>query len=599
MLRKLRIHGLAIIDRNEITFNSGLNVVTGETGAGKSILIKALSLLFGQKSSLDTIRSGETRAEVSAIFHLPSSHNAVRYLESVGVATENISSHSDNVELLIRRVITKKGRSSGFLNDSMVTLPTLKTLGLFLLDILGQSDHQKLYDPKNHQYYLDAFIKKEPLEKYRKVYGQVQNKVQAIKKLVTFALERSPDRDYLAFRKKELDEFSPSVEDYEYLFASLKEYELNFEKKKALEEFDSLLEGGFESSGVIDQINQLNRCAAELNSDKYESLVRQVAELNVMASDIAYQASRELSSLSELEVENSEGMQDRLAAYQAMMRRHHCETCNDLVVYHERLAEDLEKIDKAGLELIGLVEELATISKKLKKLADGLTSERRKGFRNLEKLVAAEFSDLSMQGAHLGLEFDAFKRETKIEGLKSLLEEDGRKQAEVAFQSIEHFGPDGQERVRLLLSANPGEPLMPLNRIASGGEASRIQLALKKVLSLGADTCVMVFDEIDTGISGKVADAVGSKLSSMSKDFQIICISHLAQVTCYADNHLRVYKQKSQSGRVESKIESMSEQKSLKELARLLSGGEITETSLSHATSLRKKALESFPSKSS
>ena len=595
MLNQLHINGLAIIESLKIEFSRGFNVITGETGAGKSILIKALNLLLGAKASAEAVRLGHEAASVSGQFVLPSSHKVTACLESYGIPLESAGMHENGKEMqsvIVRRVISAKGRSQAWINDVPVTSSTLREFADALIDVFAQHENHKLLDAEGHLAVLDQFLDDRTMPaKVQASWQVVSDNVAILRRLVSDLALKQRDADYLAFRCEELRKFDPSVEDFEktrnfcdqarhvtYLVSSLRKAAAMVDEGAGDTSIERLLR---EAGRVLQQ--------AATKVPGLQPIADQAFSVAEKASELSYAIGQEVSNLDTSE-EDVDSAQARLSGYQALFRKMGVLDAESLVASWRRMEEEtkfLESAAKDAVDLFGLIEKaIATY----KALAASLTKARGTAAQKASKAVGKELAELAMKDARLEVEFVPVQGIYGDEVDMSCLGEGmTRSWKEKILPQLSGVSSSGCERVQFLLSANPGEPALPLHKVASGGEVSRIMLALKKALSTGADTCILVFDEIDTGISGRVADIVGRKLAELSRGFQVICISHLPQVAAYADTHFLVHKFGA-SNRTESTITRLDSDASQTEIARLLSGDELTDSSLAHAATLLKKA---------
>jgi DNA repair protein RecN (Recombination protein N) len=596
MLTHLSIQGLAIIDSLSISFSPGFNVITGETGAGKSILIKALNLLMGAKASPDTIRKGNEQATVVGEFSVPTDHPALIALENLGIPIEE---GDDGVAILVRRQVTAKGRSQSWVNDVALTNQPLRELGAYLIDVFGQHENQRLMDATAHTTYLDSFLKDSNLRS--RVEHQSRRCFEVISQLAehvrTFH-DRSRDKDYVSFRLATLKEFEPSSEDYDRVRLLCEQAERSVELRTALTQALNCLNGTADNSGVAQSLREATRLLGRISA----SVSPQMKELHDRAEavateldDLNYELER-LSTSFDIDEGELESAQERVFGYQDLFRKHAVTDAAGLAADLGRLDQELKFLESATTLVEELLEQLAVETKALTAAAGDLTKARLKAAKVIKQTVESELHELAMPGSIFEVQFGPVKRTTGELDL-SPFGEKALNQWNTIQEPLTSILDSGAERAQFMLASNPGEPILPLARIASGGELSRIMLAFKRALAADADTCVLVFDEIDTGISGRVADVVGLKMQSLATRFQVLCISHLPQVAVYADTHFLV-KKKERGERTETSIIRLSNEESAKEIARLLSGAELSSPSLANAKSLIEKARMKKPKKS-
>jgi len=581
MIQRLDVQGLALIDKLSIEFQPGFNVLTGETGAGKSILIRALHLLAGQKAQADWVRKGESKALLSAEFSVPSHHPSVVLLANHGIPVEM---DSGTCSITVRRQLIENSKSSAWINDVSVTTTLLKQVGQYLIDVFQQHENQKLLHPENHLYYLDAFLDSVQNKKtFLKTYQSAQQTLKEISELKSKHENLLQKQDYLQFRLEEVQKFSPSVEDYEYIYSTCSD------KEKALgraENYQSLLkkiEGDQDQEGASLLIQEALRLLSSLASrdEKFTKHKENLEEVSEKLENVIQEVSQEAGELS-IEPQELEDLQNRLFQYQELMRKFSVRDVGALVEAQADLEKEMKILQDFEGEQKILEKKFIENVQELKTLAKNLTLARTKAAKQMKTRVEQELQDLSMAQAQFQVEItDHLPKNSESQFKNPAMTK--------ALEDFSLMHESGMDRVQFLLSANKGEVLMPLAKVASGGELSRIFLALKKALAVDADTCVLVFDEIDTGISGRVADTVGQKLKSLSDQFQILCISHLPQVAVYADQHYVVEKY-SKDSRSFTRIYALGEKESLEEIARLLSADQVSKVSINNAKVLKDTA---------
>lgn len=583
MITHLNIKGLAIIENLEIDFSSGFNVITGETGAGKSILILALHFLTGSKVSSDVVRGGAETASVAGEFLVRSNHPSVAALRELGIEVEL---EGTDAIILIRRQLSSKGRSQAWINDVAVSSLSLKEIGMGLIDIFAQHENQRLMNPQEHIRYLDQFSSS-PKE-LRGVHTQYQSCEAIIAEMgaiIDRVASSQRDRDYLTYRLEELKKFQPTIKDYQTIGALCESADKVSSEREILTEAISYLETG-DSNSVSSLLWALSKTLGKLEepSEKIKARAESVA---AELEDLHFTLTQRLAAF-DVDESSLEEARGRQFGYQELCRKHNVKTVDELVAALHFLEEGLGALDSAKEKIQDGINRLIVAVGELEKASKKLTDLRKKTAAVLKKKVETEIHELSMVGAKFDFEWVKIDRnitELSLSGVDSKLH--------LAFEKIANtlkcMGPSGSEKVHFLLSSNPGEPMLPLVKSASGGELSRIMLAIKKTLAADAETCVLVFDEIDTGISGSVADVVGRKMRELAAHFQVICISHLPQVAVYADTHCLVKKQGNKN-RTETQIIRLSIEDSAREIARLLSGKDVSPSSLAHAKNLMAQA---------
>jgi DNA repair protein RecN (Recombination protein N) len=591
MIRCLGIQGLAIIDRLQIEFEPGFNVITGETGAGKSILIRALNFLTGAKVSTDVIRSGWEMAQVSAEFTLPKGHRALPVLAGLGILPQE---NGSQWSLVLRRQLNQKGRSQAWVNDVLVALPSLRTLGSQLVDVFAQHENQRLLNPSDHTDYVDDFLDQPELRESVRLLGRkCQESVASIAERLRSCEEKQRQSDYLAFRLEELKRFSPTVEDFtkvQELCGRVEQVRKTLDPLKAA---FALLEGtdGGESPSHI------AREAAKCLGAADNALAARVIDCARELEDVGFELGRLLSSM-DVDEEELESSQTRLYGYQDLFRKTAVRDAEALVAQKESLEAELRLLTNTEEDLEDQLGALLRLSEELSRSCVRLSVSRMQAAAVIKEDVETELGELHMPGSIFQAEFEPIERDLPLLDFSAFSPSLTKLWAECA-RGLKKSSSQGSETAQFFLSANPGEPPLPLAKVASGGELSRIMLALKKALAADAETCVLVFDEIDSGISGRVADVVGRKMRELASGFQVLCISHLPQVAVYADAHFLVTKV-GKGQRTESSIIPLTKKESAKEIARLLSGSEVSDSSLDNAMNLivaakglkKKRAIE-------
>lgn len=584
MLTHLSIQGLAIIESLAIDFTTGFNVITGETGAGKSILIKALSLLLGGKANQDSVRRGSEQATVSGTFLIKSGHPAISLLKAWGVTLDEVDGKS---EIVIKRSITQKSRSSAWVNELPVTTGSLKELASTLIDVFGQHDSHRLLDHHHHTACLDQFVEPKTLSKnFHDAYEKASETLLKLRQFVDEATGKGRDLDYLAFRLAELNEFKPTSTNFADIKSLTERAKLAAGVSTALRKAQNVMEDDAGDS-VARRLREVARALMAAKSSELEELADLASKIAGDVDELSFSLGRAAGKL-EISEEDIDEAETRIAGYQALFRKHSVQSVEELLLAWQSLKSQVDALENAsqhvGTLLTQLSKEVSAVVTTSKKLAKA----RREAAGVVAKRVEKELSDLAMPSAKFSVEFSEASRNVAAMDLLPFGEEVVSTWSEI-LDEWTSLSESGSERAEFYLAANKGEPSLPLSKVASGGEVSRIMLALKKALVVGAETCVLVFDEIDTGISGRVADIVGQKIAELAGFCQIICISHLPQVAAYADRHYIVKKIEGKD-RTESTITQLSKTERMEEIARLLSGDKVTKASLDHAKSLVTEA---------
>ena len=562
MLRELRVKNFAIIDFLNIEFSPGLIIFTGETGAGKSIIIEALSLTLGSRVSPDDIRSGEEKGYVEALFDVSKEPFLKKRLKELGLEIEN-------GELIFKRIFSSSAKSKSYINNHLVTQNLLTEAGKRLVDIHGQHQHQTLLHPENHIDIIDSYGKLlGKRDKLADGYHEYLGLKKELSDLKRKSRERLQREDLIRFQIKEIDEAGiNSGED-----AKLKE------EKNILAHSEKLFEGSkecynllyAEEGSVIERlgriINNLQKMAEidkslkDLLKDGENSLV-QLEELSTVLRD--YEKSLEFNP------ERLEEIDDRLALLNSLKRKYGS-TIEEILEHRKSLDKELSSMAHTDQRIEEIKERLGNLEDKLRTKALELSKERRTFAKKIEQEVKKELKELSMNTVGFRVSFSQEKDE---EGF-----------IEWEKEKVRLF-ENGIDSIEFLFSPNVGEELRPLSKIASGGELSRIMLALKGILSRDDNIPIMIFDEVDSGIGGKIAEIVGAKLKKVSRGHQVFCITHLPQIASQGNHHFKVEKEV-QNKRTVARIAELGKKEKIEEIARMSGGKEITETTRKYAREL-------------
>ncbi len=588
MITHLSIRGLAIIEELRIDFSPQLNVITGETGAGKSILIKALHLLLGVKADPDVIRSGFERAHVAASFLLPKIHPSVVLLREHSL----IDDEQELCELIVRREISQKGRSQAWINDQLISSALLKEVGQSLIDIYGQHENHRMLDASIHMEYIDQFLKDPSLPlKLSSLISVIQSGMGDIRKSIEQLQLKKREQDFLQFRFDELSRFAPSHEDYEEVSVHCQKAVRSMAEQKILKQAQSLCDEGYTGRPLGSAVQDLLRTLEQskwIREDKdFDASIHSLRDLLQALDDVSFLIER-VANKNAVDEERIEADQERLAQYQSLFRKLGVRSIVEMMQEYDRLEKEISFVNEGPEVIEEKMRGILSMITDADAMARCLTDERSKAAQSAISTIEAELQDLNMKGAQIKFEFQNVRQSIASPDLQDLSSELQKMWAKCA-DFLTETGKCGRERGQFLLAANPGEGFKPLAKVASGGEISRIMLGFKKALAIGANTCVMVFDEIDTGISGQTAHIVGRKLKELSHKFQVICISHLPQVAAYGDAHFKVEKNQKLAS-TETRIYKLTIEESEKEVARLLSGDHVTPSSLTHAKQLKRAA---------
>lgn len=558
MLQSLYLENIALIEKLGIELFPGFNVLTGETGAGKSIIIDAVNFVLGERTSRDLIRNGAARAKVEAVFSLNEGDAAFAALDALGI-------ECDGNELILSRELSAAGRNACRVNGTLVPVASLKSVSDTLVDIHGQHEHQALLDAENHISYLDAYCHAESLPIIEKIDTIVSRRNELmLKRNSGFSSERERERemDMLRYQIEEIASANLEAGEEERLNAE-KTVLLNAERiRTALETAHMALSGAEEGSALsaIDTARRSMRDIAALNKD-YEALGDKIEELYYAAEDISF-VLRDTSENVESDMQRLEEIEQRLKLISDLKRKYG-RTVEDVIDFGKDAGTKLNELENAEALAAELDAKLDKLKAEYNVAADELSKVRRAAGDRLKRDVLNELKDLGMAKAM----FD------------------------VALSDASGGEPrkGGRETAEFMLSANPGEPLKPLEKVASGGELSRIMLCFKSIFADNDRVPTLIFDEIDTGISGRTAAVVGEKMLGIAKKHQVICVTHLAQIAALADAHLMVRKyDDGKNTFVETR--QLNEEEKVQRIAQMMDGESDSPSALTHARELIARA---------
>ncbi|WP_313162475.1 DNA repair protein RecN [Sedimentibacter sp.] len=546
MLLTLNISNFAVFEKQTIEFDSGFNVFTGETGSGKSILIEALSLILGERASKDLIRKGKASALLEAIFDVSDNSDFYVFLQN-----NNIEMSAEDY-LIISREIYENGKSISKINGRTVPLSIIKEAGSYLIDIYGQFGHESLFKKENHIILLDSLIQKDltpNLETYYKLYTEYNKIIKEIEILQDKLSNKDLKIEQLQFEINEIDEADLNEFEEEELLKQIKKLSNIQEIQNSLVEINSILSD-----------NSLNSVYNLLNKIKgYDDLLSGfLSKLDILLEELQYfnYDLRDYSEKLDFDGEKLDIIEKRMSFINRLKRKYGF-SIEKIKEYRESANKELDILLKAESNLNMMIREKAEYNKKLEEFSDIISDKRKNAAKILEAKILNELDDLNMKN----IEF------------------------KVAINRKANYSYDGVDDVEFLISTNVGSDLNSVQKVVSGGEASRIMLAFKKIVSDIESSQTMVFDEIDTGISGKTAQMAGIKMSYISANHQIICVTHSPQIASISKNHFLIEK-KVINNNTYSIVNKLNEENKIYEIARLLSGMKITEKSLSNAKDL-------------
>ncbi|NLV88617.1 MAG: DNA repair protein RecN [Tissierellia bacterium] len=555
MLVELSIKDFAIIDNIKINFTKGLNVITGETGSGKSILIEALGMILGSRTSKDFIRTGCDKAVLEGVFYIEDLSTLRPILNDLSIDIDH-----DNL-LIITKEIFANGPSLSKVNGRAMNLTMLKTITTKLVDIFGQHEHQSLLDINNHQLLVDAFGDEDFTSlksTIKELYDELQEEKKKIKSLSMDSGERDREIDILRFQIEEIDEANLTMEDEHSIEAEFKKLSNINKISQSVELALSYLDSDdYDFQGAINLVNKslsLVSSAKEFD-EKLESFFNRLSEINYELQDINRELNYYLNSI-DIDMERLNYLHERIDLVNKLKRKYG-NSIDSIFKFRDEAEERLNKLLNFEKEYENSLSRIKELEEKLDKNCSKLSEMRKKIANILEENVKAELSQLNMSNVD-------FK---------------------VDFIRTAQFTPQGFDKIEFLISTNPGEGLKPLSKIISGGEMSRIMLAIKSILAFLDKIPTLIFDEIDAGISGRTAQIVGEKIYNISKKHQVICISHLPQIAALADSHFVINKV-SKANRTISEVSRLSDQERVEEMARLIGGVDLTTTTLKHASEM-------------
>ncbi|HCS29985.1 DNA repair protein RecN [Enterococcus italicus] len=559
MLVEMTIENFAIIESLTLSFHEGMTTLTGETGAGKSIIIDALGLLAGSRASVDVIRQGADRCHLEGVFDWPKNPQFFALMQELLV-------NQEEDYLVVQRDIALNGKSICRVNGHVMTLANLKRIGRFLVDIQGQNEHQSLLQADQHQRLLDEFGGSDfqlALTEYKALYKEWQALAKTVlsrKKNEQSYVQRL---DMLRYQVDEIEQ-AELVSGEEESLTEERDKLLNFQKiVDAFASVHQLL--STDDHGVLDNVSL---AANELESvasfgKEYELLSESLTTVYYQLQDVAADLSRQMDIL-EFDEQRLHQIEDRLEIIHQLKRKYG-ESVEFILAYYEKISLELLETAQSDGQLDQLESLLKEKEEQVAKKAAILHENRKEIARRLEKAIMNELRELYMEHTQFAVRFEALS------------------------QGYNEFGKDD---VLFYLSANPGEPLRPLEKVASGGEISRILLALKTVFSTSQELTSIVFDEVDTGVSGRVAQAIAEKISQIGRRSQVLCITHLPQVAAFADFQYFISKTV-QNNRTKTTVVELTKEERVEEIARMLAGAEVTTLTKEHAKELLRLAQKS------
>ena len=561
MLRELHISNLAVIADARIELHRGLNCFTGATGAGKSLVIGAVEVLLGLRSPAEMLRAGVDEGRVSGVFDIASKESQ-RQIERI----TDIPVTAEGGELLLTRRLYASGRSSVSLNGNPITLGMLKQVADLLIDVHGQHDHQYLLKPSNQLDVLDQFGELWPLrQQYREVFDRLQSIKSRLAELSANRTLREQQLELYRFQSEEIEGATLDADEYVELGARASVLK-NLEKIK--KDASSVHGALYEADGsVLERLKMMTAILAELADvdQGAKPIATAVRDATIQLEEASFDLSRYLDKL-DLDPSELAEVEDRLNTVNRILNKYN-DTVPDTLAYLAEITRKIEELESASEDLSTLNEEIAPLSKRMTELGTELSAKRQAAAKKLFPHVERALAELGMEKARFSISVN-------------------RGGGDAAT-------PAGFDQIEFLAQTNPGQPPQPLRKIASGGELSRIMLALKGILASTDRVSVLVFDEIDANVGGRLGSVIGSKLRSLAARHQVLCITHLSQIASYADRHLTVRKEVT-GDRTTTTVRAIEGDTRLQELAEMIGGHRITETTRAQAKELLEAAQAEF-----
>jgi DNA repair protein RecN (Recombination protein N) len=567
MLKSLLIKNYALIDQLEMEFETGLNIITGETGAGKSIIIDAMNLILGERATAEEIRSGAEKAVVEGVFAISGNGKVRQLLEEMEIESGD--------EIIVRREINHRGQSRAFINDTPVSISQLKGLGDFLVDLHGQHEHQSLLRPETHIDLLDEFGGLENLiDEFREAYRDLALEIDRLKQLVSKRDALNEKRELYAFQINEIDAINPVPGEIDKLEAELKILE---NAEKLYESTTRLYEILYDSENSLhDQLVMVRNQLEDLSQiDRSFEAVREEGETAKAIVDEITRFVQSYSSKIDFEPQRLEEIRDRIGVL-TMLKKKYGGSLEAVIEYRERIGKEYSLAENFDEEIQRAQLKVESAREKASKNAERLSAKRREVAERVAKSLIGVLAEVGIEKAKFEIQISNKEYHGNDGFLKPLV-----KLGSEFYETSEK----GFDFVEFYVSTNVGEEPRPLAKVASGGEISRIMLALKTILAKSDRLPLLVFDEIDTGISGRIAAKVGKSLKNLSGFHQIIAITHLPQIAGMADVHFKVEKIV-KGKRAVTQVTKLSDEERVLEVARLLSGDDVTQASISGAKEL-------------
>ncbi|WP_367009856.1 DNA repair protein RecN [Staphylococcus capitis subsp. urealyticus] len=548
MLQTLSIKQFAIIDKLEIQFSDGLTVLSGETGSGKSIIIDAIGQLIGMRASSDYVRHGEKKAIIEGIFDIDESKDAISILEDLSIDI-------DEDFLLVKREIFSSGKSICRINNQIVTLQDLRKVMQELLDIHGQHETQSLLKQKYHLQLLDDYAENQYsdlLQQYKNIFNQYKDKRKELEDLESADQALLQRLDLMKFQFEELTEASLKEDEVEQLEVDIKRIQNSEKLSLALNNAHQVLT---DENAIPDRLYELSNHLQSINDivpEKYEKLKEDIDQFYYVLEDAKHDIYDEMAN-TEFDEQVLNELESRMNLLNNLKRKYGKDV-PELIAYQSKLENEINKIENYEQSSSQLREEINQLYQEVIDIGKALSKERRRVARELRDHIVSEIQNLQMKDANL----------------------------EISFKPLDEPNYEGIEFVKFLISPNKGEPLKSLNKIASGGELSRIMLALKSIFVKSRGQTAILFDEVDSGVSGQAAQKMAEKMRDIAQFIQVICISHLPQVASMSDHHLLISKA-SHDDRTTTQVKELLDDDRINEVARMISGASVTDLTRENA----------------
>jgi DNA repair protein RecN (Recombination protein N) len=562
MLLELNIRNIALIEKLRVEFGQGLNVLTGETGAGKSIVVDSVNLALGERADRELIRTGAEKASVQAVFDVSDNPKVLRLLDEFGLSDE------DGL-LVISRELSSSGRNICRISGAVTPLSQLKQITALLVDVHGQHQHQSLMIPARHLHFLDCYGDEQHMQKMetvRKLYGEYAEIRKRLDQFTGDKMERERRIDMLRFQLEEIEAVrvkpgeDEKLEQQNRLLSNAEKIASSVETAYAL-----VYLGGNRSPSAQEALRRASSAMGSIAplDERFEGLQKRLEELYYSTQDVGYELQDVKDGL-EYDPAQADRVADRLDALNRLKRKYGPEL-SDVIAFREDVREQLSLIEEGDEQLEQLKKRCNQARDALNAASQALSESRRALACGFVEKMLGQLSELGMERVRFQVRF----------------------QTPPDLESA--FSPHGVDNVEFMISPNPGEPVKPLAHVASGGELSRVMLALKAIAADHDDVHCMIFDEIDTGISGRMAQVVGEKMAAIALDRQVICVTHLPQIAALGDQHFVVEKQ-TDGQRTDSSVRRLDDEGRIKELARMVGGADDGDSSLAHARNMLTSA---------